>query len=250
MGAGRPAVDCRAHSRGVDRPPGRGRGHPWGRGGGNSSTGSDRSRRFSATASHGHPRGRPPNRLLDLSLLPKDVLDPPAVICNPELTNVDEPVLQNVEMGVGPTFPEVYSHNSSSKTVSTSSKGSSVNEMGDHGHGVQEAQGHGDIFEERARGVANAADDLESVRFAYRASTWSKEHSTFHPEPPQFTGEDSGTTDEYFDVPTFMHLFRKFWPWDLIRRIRDETNRYAGSLDEDGRTRGRDGWYPTTVAEL
>jgi hypothetical protein len=212
-------------------------------GGGNPSTGSGRSHRFSAS-------GRPPSRLLDSSLLPEDVLNPPAILCDPELSNVDKPVLQNAEMGVGSTFPKVYSHNSSSETVSTSSEGSSVNEMGDHGHGVQEAQGHGDIFEERVHGVANAADDLESVRFAYRASTWSKEHSTFHPEPPQFTGEDSGTTDEYFDVPTFMHLFRKFWPWDLIRRIRDETNRYAGSLDEDGRTRGRDGWYPTTVAEL
>jgi hypothetical protein len=49
-----------------------------------------------------------------------------------------------------------------------------------------------------------------------------------------------------------MHLFRKFWPWDLIRQIRDETNCYVGSLDEDGRPRGHDidGWYPTTVLEL
>jgi hypothetical protein len=62
-------------------------------------------------------------------------------------------------------------------------------------------------------------------------------------------GEDVGTTEDYFDVPTFMHLFRKFWLW-IIRQIRDEINRYAGSLDEDGRPHGRDGWYPTTVAEL
>jgi hypothetical protein len=78
------------------------------------------------------------------------------------------------------------------------------------------------------------------VKFAYRASTWTKEHATFDPEPRDFTGDTSGTNDDYFDVPTFMHLFRKFWPWDLIRQIRDETNPYAGSLDENDKPHGCD----------
>ena len=72
------------------------------------------------------------------------------------------------------------------------------------------------------------------MKFAYCASTWPKEHDTFDPEPREFTGESSGTSHYYFDVPTFMHFFRKFWPWDLIRQIRDETNRYAGSLNKNG----------------
>jgi hypothetical protein len=169
---------------------------------------------------------------------------------NSEFNNVDEPYLRNEEIGARPIFPEVCSQISSSESLSASSDESSANEMGVHGHVVQEPQRQGNIPEGLVHGETNIVGDPESVRFAYRASTWSKEHSTLHPEPPQFTGEDSGTTNEYFDVPTFMHLFRKFWPWDLIRRIRDETNRYIGSLDEDGRPCGRDGWYPTTMSEL
>jgi hypothetical protein len=165
-------------------------------------------------------------------------------------SDVNERFVQNGEFGSPPLFPEVCSHISSSESLSASNDGSNVNEMGVHGHEVQEPEGHGNIPEGMVRGETNIANDPESVRFAYRASTWSKEHSTFEPEPLQFTREDSGTTGEYFDVPTFMHLFRKFWPWDLIRKIWDETNRYAGSLDEDGKPRGHDGWYPTTVSEL
>lgn len=36
----------------------------------------------------------------------------------------------------------------------------------------------------------------------------------------------------------------------MLRDICRETNCYAGSLDEDGRPRGRDGWYPVTMKEL
>jgi hypothetical protein len=58
------------------------------------------------------------------------------------------------------------------------------------------------------------------------------------------------SSDEYLNVSTFMHLFRKFWLWDLIKQIRDETNCYDVSLDDNGRPHGCDRWYPTMVSEL
>lgn len=36
----------------------------------------------------------------------------------------------------------------------------------------------------------------------------------------------------------------------MLRDICRETNRYAGSLYENGAPMGRDGWYPMTEKEL
>jgi hypothetical protein len=156
----------------------------------------------------------------------------------------------NIKVEVCPTFPKVSGESLPSESGSTSSEESGSNERVN----IEEVVGALEGQRNASRGPActpeNEESDPTNVKFAYRASTWSKEHSTFHPEPREFTRESAGTTNDYFDVPTFMHLFRKFWPWDIIRKIRDETNHYAGSLDENGRPHGHDSWYPTTVAEL
>jgi hypothetical protein len=91
--------------------------------------------------------------------------------------------LQNREISVCPTFQEVCSGNSSSSSSSASSEENSGNEIGVHGDVSHEAKGHGDIPEGVVPGERNIVEDPESVRFAYRASMWSKQHSTFHQDP-------------------------------------------------------------------
>jgi hypothetical protein len=65
-----------------------------------------------------------------------------------------------------------------------------------------------------------------------------------------FVEESSGLTGEYTEIPSYIHLFEQFWTFHMLRDICLETNRYASSLDEKGRPRGRVGWYPITVREL
>ena len=59
-----------------------------------------------------------------------------------------------------------------------------------------------------------------------------------------------GLTTMYDSLPSYIGLFSLFWPISLLREIACETNRYAGSLDSEGRMWGRSGWYPTTWKEL
>jgi hypothetical protein len=90
----------------------------------------------------------------------------------------------------------------------------------------------------------------EDIRFAYRPETWSKQYASYDPEPMAFIGESSGLTQHYGSVPSYVELFRKFWNHETLRKICRETNRYVGSLDENGVPRGRAEWYPMTVKEL
>ena len=85
-----------------------------------------------------------------------------------------------------------------------------------------------------------------NIKIQYRPSKWSKCHSTYDPEPMEFRGENVGLTHTYESLPSYIQLFSLFWPLTLSREIAFETNRYAGSLDNEGRTWGRDGWYPVT----
>jgi hypothetical protein len=63
--------------------------------------------------------------------------------------------------------------------------------------------------------------------------------------------EDSiGLMGEYSEIPSYIHLFEQFWTFHMLRDICLETNRYAGSLDENRRLRGGRGWHPITVKEL
>jgi hypothetical protein len=49
--------------------------------------------------------------------------------------------------------------------------------------------------------------DPENIRFAYRESTWSKNHETYIPEPMPFVEEGMGLTGEYTEIPSYIHLF-------------------------------------------
>jgi hypothetical protein len=159
----------------------------------------------------------------------------------PPVPRTEEPTaFPDLDMDASLAFLEVCNTDFSESDIA-SNEGPNVDEE----MGPMDAPTEGEV---PLPGTRN--DDPENVKFVYRASIWSKEHSTFEPKPREFLGESSRTVDHYFDVLTFMHLFRKFWLWDLIKQIRDETNRYAGSLDENGRSHGHDGWYPTSVKEL
>ena len=90
-----------------------------------------------------------------------------------------------------------------SESDSTSSKENSSNRR----KNIEDIIG---ASEGRSGTPKNMEADPTNIKFVYRASTWSKEHSTFDPEPREFRREDSGTSDEYLNVSTFMCLFRKF----------------------------------------
>jgi hypothetical protein len=92
--------------------------------------------------------------------------------------------------------------------------------------------------------------DVNDIRFAYRPSTWSKTHSSYDPIPIPFSGQSPGLTREYNEIPSYVQFFKKIWTFNMLRDICVETNRYAGSLDENGVPRGRIGWYLVIVKEL
>jgi hypothetical protein len=61
--------------------------------------------------------------------------------------------------------------------------------------------------------------DLKNMLLKYQASTWSKDYNTFDSKPKEFTRATFETICDFFDVPTFIDLFRKFWPWNPIRQL-------------------------------
>jgi hypothetical protein len=110
-----------------------------------------------------------------------------------------------------------------------------------------------DSAESDVDGLEEGSDgdgDPENIRFAYRGSTWSKNYQTYNPEVMAFEEDSIGLTGEYSEIPSYIHLFEQFWTFHMLRDICLETNRYAGSLDENRRPRGGRGWYPVTVKEL
>jgi hypothetical protein len=160
-----------------------------------------------------------------------------------EIVNIDGSSQHHIEVDIFPSFPEINNEIPTFESESASSNERRSDGMVDSEDGNSDSEGLSDVlggterFPERATwGPQNYENDPNNVRFAYRESTWSKEHSTFDLEPRGFVGGTSGTTEQYYDVPSFMHLFRKFWPLVVMRKIRDETNRYASSLDENGKT--------------
>lgn len=152
------------------------------------------------------------------------------------MTRIEEPTtFPDLDMDASLAFPKVYNANFYENDIACN-KGPNVEET----LGPMEATMEGEV---PLSCTGSEEGDLKNVKFAYQASTWSKEHFTFELEHMEFLGDSLGTSNHYFDMPTFMHLFRKFWPWDLIKQIWNETNCYAGSLDENGILHGRDGWY-------
>ena len=73
------------------------------------------------------------------------------------------------------------------------------------------------------------------MRVAYQASSWLKSLLTFDLKPIEFNQDNIGLTNDYETILTYLGLFTLFLPIDLLREIVCETNRYARSLDNDGR---------------
>jgi hypothetical protein len=60
-----------------------------------------------------------------------------------------------------------------------------------------------------------------------------------------------GTAQFFEHIPTILQLFEFFWPFNLLRKIVNETNRYATEpIDARGNTRGGRKWEMLTVASF
>jgi hypothetical protein len=111
----------------------------------------------------------------------------------------------------------------------------------------------------RARGlpVIRKASD-STVKEKYGECHWPKKFMTFNLAPASFSGPKPGLRRQWEKVPTFMQLFRTFWPNEVMQRVCDETNRYATEewkLEyEDGRnelwTKGVKKWTDLTMKEF
>jgi hypothetical protein len=86
---------------------------------------------------------------------------------------------------------------------------------------------------------ANSGDgDLNGIKHLFRDDTWNTKYFTYDPKPKDFTGR-IGTSQFFEHTPTILTLFELFWPFNLLRKIVMETNRYATHvLDAMGNTRG------------
>jgi hypothetical protein len=80
--------------------------------------------------------------------------------------------------------------------------------------------------------------------------TWEKIHCTFSPAPNDFIGDGPSTREHFDRMPSYLQFFEMFWPSHVLRKIKIETNRYARELDDNGRRRGGDSWYPVAEMEL
>jgi hypothetical protein len=80
--------------------------------------------------------------------------------------------------------------------------------------------------------------DPNGVRYLYCDETWKKDRFTFDPPPTDFIGYGGPSGATFFHrMPTFLTLFRLFWPDTLLRKISVETNRYATTVDGNGKYR-------------
>jgi hypothetical protein len=94
-------------------------------------------------------------------------------------------------------------------------------------------------YETDEEGNGNIGDvGSESVKHAYRDETWTQNSFTYDPKPQQFIGRRY--TAQFFEhIPTILQLFEFFWPFNLLRKIVNETSRYATEpIDAQGNTRG------------
>jgi hypothetical protein len=88
------------------------------------------------------------------------------------------------------------------------------------------------------------------VKHVYRDETWSQRFFTYDPKPRDFIGR-RGTSQFFHNLPTILQLFELFWPFTTLRKIVEETNRYATMvLDRFGNTWGGHTWENLTVAGL
>jgi hypothetical protein len=118
-------------------------------------------------------------------------------------------------------------------------------------------QGHFPELSELSQSESEDGDDAnimnvgnEALKHAYRDETWSQRSFTYDPKPREFLGR-RGSQKFFAHMPTILTLFELFWPFNLLRKIVIETNRYATeSLDAHGSTRGGPKWETLTVPGL
>ena len=80
--------------------------------------------------------------------------------------------------------------------------------------------------ETNEEGNGNTGDvGSELVKHAYKDETWIQNSFTYDPKPQQIIGKMD--TAQFFEhIPIILQLFELFWPFNLLRKIVNETNRY------------------------
>jgi hypothetical protein len=84
----------------------------------------------------------------------------------------------------------------------------------------------------------------------YSDVTWEKGSFEYDPPRRAFTGCGGPTFEAHHRMPTFLMLFRLFWPDTLLRKICTETNQYATTVDGEGNVPGGRRWRRLFVAGL
>jgi hypothetical protein len=98
---------------------------------------------------------------------------------------------------------------------------------------------------------ANTGDPIMTrVKDEFHDSTWSQHFFTYDPKPREFSGSH-GPRSFFAGIPSLLQLFDLFWPYSLLRKIVQETNRYATHpLDVLGNCMGGPKWVNLTIAGL
>jgi hypothetical protein len=68
--------------------------------------------------------------------------------------------------------------------------------------------------------------DINGIIYLYCNETWSKNHFTYDPPHMPFFGRNR-TSRNFHRAPTILALWELFWPFNLLRKIVEETNCYA-----------------------
>jgi hypothetical protein len=95
-----------------------------------------------------------------------------------------------------------------------------------------------------------ALRDVNGILHLYRDETWDKGSFDYDPPRRAFTGCGGPIYEAHHRMPTFLMLFRLFWPATLLWKICTETNRYATIVDGDGNAPGGRRWRRLSVAGL
>jgi hypothetical protein len=98
---------------------------------------------------------------------------------------------------------------------------------------------------------ANTWDPImNGMRHEFQDNTWSQEFFTYDPKLKEFFGSH-GPCSFFAGIPTLLQLFDLFWPYALLLKIVQETNRYATRLlDALGNCMGGPKWVNLTIAGL
>jgi hypothetical protein len=83
-----------------------------------------------------------------------------------------------------------------------------------------------------------AIGDMNGILHLYSDVTWEKGSFEYDPPRRAFTGCGGPTFEAHHRMPTFLMLFRLFWPDTLLRKICTETNRYTTTVDGEGNVPG------------